>query len=75
MTRKHFRILADALGWDLELNVDHANTITPGMVTERYGYTINSMYECNPAFDKDKFVDAIIQSAQKRQDRLNALVA
>lgn len=75
MTRKHFKIIADALGWDLELNVDHDRNITPGMVTERYGYTINSLYECNPAFDKDKFVDAIVQSAQKRQARLNALVA
>jgi len=72
MTRKHFRILADALGRDMWRYVGTKEEITSEMVTDRYGYTIEAMYECNPGFHRKTFINAIMESAQKQQGALDA---
>ena len=70
MTRKHFRILADALGRDM-LDPSTTEPFTEDEVRERYGYTIQAMYECNPMFNGQKFVDAILEIVNKHQNILN----
>jgi hypothetical protein len=70
MTRKHFRILADALGRDM-WDPSTTEPFTEDEVRERYGYTINAMYECNPAFDCQKFVDEILRVVNMHQNILN----
>ena len=70
MSRKHFRILADALGRDM-WNPSTAEPFTEDMVRDRFGYTINAMYECNPAFNSQTFVDAILKVANMHQNILN----
>jgi len=62
MSRKHFRILAEALGRDISKNTEEA--ITTDMIMERYGRTIDAMYQCNPNFNSGIFVAAILESAQ-----------
>jgi hypothetical protein len=44
---------------------------TEDEVRERYGYTIQAMYQCNPMFDGQKFVDAILEIVNKHQNILN----
>jgi len=64
MTRKHFIIIAEALGRDLQRTTLHREAFTPESVLDRYGNTIVSLYQCNPNFNRDRFIEAIIESAE-----------
>jgi len=72
MTRKHFVILADALGKDLNRTTLHREPFTEETVEDRYGNTISAMYQCNPSFDRGRFIAAIIDSANARRKALAA---
>ena len=72
MTRKHFIIIARALGKDLQRTTLHREAFTPESVQDRYGNLIDSLYECNPSFDRGRFVSAIIESAEARRSALAA---
>jgi len=72
MTRKHFKIIAEALGQDLQRTTLHREEFTPESVTDRYGNTIVSMYQCNPNFDRGRFILAIIEAAEARRAVLAA---
>jgi len=74
MTRKHFKIIAESLGNDMWQFVKLDEEVTPKMIESRYGYTISAMYECNPAFDRERFVDAIVEAANKQRKALGIVV-
>ena len=70
MTRKHFVIIAAALGKDLQRTTLHNEAFTEESVVDRYGNLIDSLYGCNPSFDRDRFVSAIIAAADARRSVL-----
>jgi hypothetical protein len=73
MTRKHFQIVANALGNDMWQYVKLNEEVTPKMVENRYGYTIQAMYECNPNFDDQRFIAAIVEAANRQRRALAKL--
>jgi hypothetical protein len=73
MTRKHFQIVADALGNDMYQFVKLDEEVTANMVENRYGYTIQAMYQCNPNFDDQRFIAAIVEAANRQRMALASL--